>query len=84
MVCGTSSHIKMNKALAFLSSPTLWAIVVLFLVNGIPPIRALLPVGILPFVDAFLAILTAYLHVGSVDKAYKASVANSVMGNRSY
>ncbi len=53
----------MNKILLAFKSRTFWTVVVLFVINGITGIRALIPPAWLPFVDGLLALLIAYFHV---------------------
>lgn len=53
----------MNYLLKVLSSRTVWTGVVIVLVNGIPSVRDLLPVSVLPIVDSILGLLAIYFRV---------------------
>lgn len=46
-----------------INSRTFWLIVVTFLINGIPSIKALVPAGDLPYLDLVLAMLTTITHI---------------------
>lgn len=53
----------MNKILVALKSRTVWTVVAIILVNGLPEVRNLVPSGLLPVIDAVLLILSAYFRV---------------------
>ena len=53
----------MNKFLVASKSRTVWTVVVLVLLNGIPAARDSIPPDFLPIVDVVLGILAAYFRV---------------------
>lgn len=46
-----------------LKSKTVWAIVALFLINGIGGIHAMIPGGLLPYVDGLVSLLAIYFRI---------------------
>lgn len=46
-----------------ITSRTVWTFVALFIINGIEGVRDLIPVGLLPVIDAVLTILGIYFRV---------------------
>jgi hypothetical protein len=47
----------------YLKSRTLWTAVAIVLINGIPPLKDLIPVTWLPIVDSALGLLAIYFRV---------------------
>lgn len=53
----------MNKIITALKSRTVWTIVVLVIINGVPAVVDLLPENWLPVVSAVVGLLGAYFRV---------------------
>ena len=53
----------MNTLFGYLKSRTVWTLIILFVINGIEPIRELLPGVWLPLVDGVLGILGIYFRI---------------------
>ena len=53
----------LQKVLKVFTSRTVWAVIILFLVNGISGIRELIPPDWLPVVDAVLGLLIIYFRI---------------------
>lgn len=53
----------MNRILQALTSRTVWTIVALIIINGVPAVTHLLPASIVPGVDAVLGLLAMYFKV---------------------
>lgn len=46
-----------------MGSRTVWTAVIMFLINGVQGIHAMIPASLLPLVDAALTIAAAYFHL---------------------
>lgn len=56
----------MNYIIKFLSglkSRTVWAIIALVIINGVPSARELLPAELLPYVDTILGLLAWHFRI---------------------
>lgn len=49
--------------LKILKSRTIWTILALVVINGVPPVRELISPALLPFIDVLLGLLAAYFRV---------------------
>ena len=61
MVGRARSGIKLN--MKYLKSRTVLTAIVIILINGIPAIKDLIPVSLLPLVDVVLGLLAIYFRV---------------------
>ena len=53
----------MNTLFGYLKSRTVWTLIILFVINGIEPIRESIPGNLLPVIDGVLGILGIYFRV---------------------
>ena len=53
----------MNTLFGYLKSRTVWTLIILFVINGIEPIRESIPGNLLPVIDGVLGILGVYFRV---------------------
>ncbi len=53
----------MSKILSAIKSRTVWTIIGLVILNGVPSVTGLLPAGWLPYVNDLLGLLAVYFRV---------------------
>lgn len=53
----------MNQITQVLTSRTVWTIIVMVIINGVPAVTGMLPAGIVPFVNIILGVLASYFKV---------------------
>lgn len=53
----------MQKVIIALKSRTVWTVIALVIINGIPSVRDLLPTTWLPYVDVLLGLMASYFRV---------------------
>ena len=53
----------MEKIKQALTSKTVWTIVALVVINGLPSVREMLPASIVPFLDIVLGLAATYFKV---------------------
>ena len=58
----------MNTLFGYLKSRTVWTLIILFVINGIEPIRESIPGNLLPIIDGVLGILGVYFRVNPKQK----------------
>jgi hypothetical protein len=61
----------MNKVLLALKSRTVWTVVALVLINGIPAVRGFIPAQYLPYVDGAIGLLAMYFKVNPSQNYYQ-------------
>lgn len=54
---------NMNQIKQALTSRTVWTVVALIIINGVPAVTGMLPEGSVPFVNAALGLLSMYFKV---------------------
>lgn len=67
----------MYKVKQAIQSKTFWAIVAMFIVNGVTPVRDSVPQQWLPLVDALLALLATYSHLFPTQNYFSDGVINT-------
>jgi hypothetical protein len=60
---------QMNQFIQAVTSRTVWTIIVMVLVNGVPAVTGLIPAGLVPLVNVVLGLLATYFKV-SPSQAY--------------
>ncbi len=54
---------KMNQIKQALTSRTVWTVIALIIINGVPAVTGMLPEGSVPFVNALLGFMSMYFKV---------------------